>query len=122
MAKKILVVDDEPHIVKLVEMRLKASGYDVISSHDGRQCLDMVRSEKPDLIILDLMLPSLNGYEVCHALRSDPVHKNIPIVMLSAKGKFNDMKTGLEKGVDAYVAKPFKTETLLGILKGLLGE
>jgi len=121
MAKKILVVDDEPNIVKMVESRLKASGYEVIAAFDGQQALDKTKAEKPDLIILDIALPYLNGHEVCTALRADNDAKSIPIVMLTASGKANDIKTGMEKGADAYVAKPFNPTVLLGIIKGLLG-
>jgi DNA-binding response OmpR family regulator len=122
MAKKILIVDDEPNIVKMVESRLKASGYEVITAFDGPQCLDKVKAEIPDLVILDLMLPQMSGYDVCHTLRSDKEHKNIPIIMLTARGKADDIRAGMEKGADAYVAKPFNPTVLLGIIEGLLGK
>ena len=122
MAKKILIVDDEPNLVKLLESRLKVNGYDVISAFDGQQGLDKVRQDKPDLVILDLMLPQLHGYEVCRQLRTDAVHKNIPIVMLTASGKATDIQEGLEQGANAYIAKPFKPEALLGIIQALLWE
>ena len=122
MAKKILIVDDEPNLVKLLESRLKANGYDVICAYDGQQGLDKVRKEKPDLVILDLMLPQLHGYEVCRILRSDPEHKDIPIVMLTASGKAQDIQEGLEVGANAYIAKPFQPNVLLGIITGLVGK
>jgi len=122
MAKKILIVDDEPNLVKILESRLKVNGYDVISAYDGQQGLDKVRQEKPDLVILDLMLPQLHGYEVCRQLRADSVHRDIPIVMLTASGKAGDIQEGINQGANAYIAKPFKPEALLGIIKALLWE
>ena len=122
MAKKILIVDDEPNLVKILESRLKSNGYEVISAFDGQQGLDRVRQDKPDLVILDLMLPQLHGYEVCKQLRADTVHKDIPIVMLTASGKAGDIQEGLNLGANAYIAKPFKPEALLGIIKALIWE
>ena len=122
MAKKILIVDDEPNLVKLLESRLKSNGYEVISASDGQQGLDRVRQDKPDLVILDLMLPKLHGYEVCKQLRADSVHKDIPIVMLTASGKAGDIQEGLNQGANAYIAKPFQPEALLGIIKALIWE
>jgi two-component system alkaline phosphatase synthesis response regulator PhoP len=119
--KKILVVDDEPNIVKTVESRLKASGYDVVAAYDGEECLDKVHQEKPDLIILDLMLPKLNGHEIHKKLKADNEYKDIPVVMLTASAELNDIKTGMETGADGYITKPFKAEVLLGIIQGLLG-
>ena len=122
MAKKILIVDDEPNLVKILESRLKSNGYDVISAIDGQQGLDRVRQDKPDLVILDLMLPKLHGYEVCKQLRADSTHKDIPIVMLTASGKAGDIQEGLNQGANAYIAKPFQPEALLGIIKALIWE
>ena len=122
MAKKILIVEDEANIVTMLESRLKSNGYDVIPAYDGEAGLDKARSEKPDLVILDIMLPKLDGYQVCHALKSDGKYEHIPIVMLTARGEVDDMKMGLEKGADAYVSKPFDAQTLIGVIKGLLGE
>lgn len=122
MAKKILIVDDEPNLVKILESRLKSNGYEVISAFDGQQGLDRVRQDKPDLVILDLMLPQLHGYEVCKQLRADTVHKDIPIVMLTASGKAADIQEGLLHGANAYIAKPFQPEALLGIIKALIWE
>jgi DNA-binding response OmpR family regulator len=121
MTKKILIVDDEPHIVKMVELRLKAHGYNVVAAYDGQEGLDKVKQEKPDLIILDLMLPKLDGYKVCDTLKADEECKDIPIVMLTASAELENVKSGLQKGADSYLTKPFKPETLLGIIEGLLG-
>ena len=122
MAKKILIVDDETNIVKLVEARLKSHGYEVVAAFDGQEGLDKVRLENPDLIILDVAMPKLNGLEVCQAIRSDEQYKNIPIVMLTASAQAMDIKKGMEKGADAYVAKPFNPGVLVGIIAGLVGK
>jgi len=119
--KKILVVDDEPNIVKTVKSRLKANGYDVVTAYDGEEGLDKAYKEKPDLIILDLMLPKLHGHDVYKRLKADSEYKDTPIVMLTASGELSDIKTGMEIGADGYVTKPFKSEVLLGIIQGLLG-
>jgi DNA-binding response OmpR family regulator len=122
MAKKILVVDDEPHIVKLVASRLKANGYEVITAGDGQEALDTARTEKPDLIILDLMLPKMDGYKVCGFLKRDTKYVNLPIIMFSARAQEEDIKTAQEVGADAYITKPFKPDELLGKIKELLKE
>ena len=122
MAKKILIVDDEPHIVKMLQARLEFQEYEVIVATDGQDGLDKVRSEKPDLIILDISLPKLNGYEVCQALRADEKYKDIPVVMLTASGQALDIMQGMKDGADAYMVKPFDSEALLGILRGFLKE
>ena len=119
MPKKILIVDDEPNVVTLCEARLKASGYDVVVAYDGQQGLDKIKEEKPDLIILDHMMPNLDGFKVCEILKSSEEYKHIPVVMLTASGQASEIETGLQKGVSAYVTKPFKAEVLLGIIKGL---
>jgi len=122
MPKKILIVDDEPNIIKLVEARLKFHGYEVITAYDGEEGLDKVRDEKPDLIILDIMMPKLDGYEVCHKLRADIQYNTIPIVMLTACGQATDIKEGMERGADAYIAKPFEPDVLVGIVDALVGK
>jgi DNA-binding response OmpR family regulator len=119
VAKKILIVDDEPNLVKMCEARLKASGYEVLTAFDGQQGLDKVKEEKPDLIILDHMMPNLDGFEVCRILKASDEYKDIPIVMLTASGQASEIETGLKKGVAAYITKPFKSEVLLSIVKGL---
>jgi len=122
MSKKILIVDDEPNIVKMVESRLKAEGYEIVTARDGQEGLDAARKEKPDLIILDIMMPKLDGYEVCRMLRADIQYNAIPIVMLTACGQATDIKEGMERGADAYIAKPFEPNVLVGIVDGLVGK
>ena len=121
MPKKILIADDEPNIIKMVESRLQSQGYIVIAARDGEQALEKAKSEKPDLIILDVMMPKLDGNEVCRRLRASAECKNIPIVMLTACGQAADIKKGMEGGADSYVSKPFKSATLLGIVSALAG-
>ena len=123
MAKKrILLVDDEPDIVSLAQARLEQIGYEVISACDGQEGLDKARAEAPDLIILDLMLPKLDGYKVCQMLKLDEKYKAIPIILFSAKGQESDKKTGEDVGANAYVTKPFEPQIFLGTLDKLLKE
>jgi DNA-binding response OmpR family regulator len=120
MARKILVVDDEPQLVDLIKIRLEANGYEVIVAYDGREALERARREKIDLIILDLMLPKIDGYMVCGLLKKDTRHSAIPIIMLTAKIQKGDMKLGKEMGADAYITKPFDPKTLLSKVAELL--
>ena len=122
MAKKILLIDDELDIVKLVESRLKINGYEVVVALDGQEALEKAREEKPDLILLDLMLPKLSGYKVCRMLKFDEKYKHIPIIMFTARVQESDEKLGFEVGADAYITKPFKPEVLLEKVKELLPE
>ena len=120
ITKKILLVDDEPNIVRTVEARLKASGYEVISATDGLQGLNMARTCKPDLIILDLMLPKMDGYKICGLLKKDIKYQKIPIVLFTARAQEADRQMGEDVNADAYITKPFKAELLLGKIKELL--
>ncbi|MGA2533086.1 MAG: response regulator [Candidatus Aminicenantales bacterium] len=120
MTKKILVVDDESDTVELLQARLEKNGYGVIVAYDGQEALDKTYQENPDLIILDIMLPKVDGYNVCKTLRSDEKYKAIPIVMLTARTLTQDIKMGMDLGAVSYVQKPFKPEVLLGIIQGLL--
>ena len=107
-AKKILVVDDDPEILGMLDIRLGKRGYHVISAADGEQALEQARKEKPSLVVLDVMMPRMNGWEVARALRQDPATHNIKIVMLTAIGaQMNEMTSPLY-GVDAYLDKPFQ--------------
>jgi two-component system alkaline phosphatase synthesis response regulator PhoP len=104
---KILVVDDEDYIVELVKFNLEKEGYQVIVANDGRSALDMVHAEHPDLILLDIMLPNVDGLEVCRILKQSTTTNSIPIIMLTAKGDEIDTVLGLEMGADDYIKKPF---------------
>ena len=120
MAKKILVVDDEANIVELLQSRLEKNGYGVIVAYDGQEALEKTYKENPDLIILDIMLPKVDGYNVCKTLRSDDKYKAIPIIMLTARTLGQDIKMGMDLGAVSYVQKPFQPEVLLGIIQGLV--
>lgn len=117
---KILVVDDEPDIVELVMYNLRREGFDVSSAFDGEEALARIRKEKFDFIILDLMLPGIQGMEICRILRNDPITKNIPIIMLTAKGEEVDKILGLEIGADDYMTKPFSPKELLARIKTVM--
>jgi len=111
--KRILLVDDEKDLLEVVKLRLEASGYEVLVSADGQSALEAARREKPDLIILDLMLPKLDGYKVCRMLKFDEKYKFIPIIMFSARGQETDKQLGKEVGADAYITKPFEPKVLI---------
>jgi two-component system, OmpR family, alkaline phosphatase synthesis response regulator PhoP len=120
--KKVLLVDDEPSIVKVVGKRLEVAGYEVATAMDGQAALDRVRSEQPNLIILDLMLPKLNGYEVCTMLKQDTRYQQIPIMMFTAKAQAKDEQLGMECGANAYLRKPFQAQELLETVRSLLNS
>lgn len=121
MAKKrILLVDDEAQLVELVKMRLEANGYQVLTAYDGKEALDMAKKEMPDLIILDLMLPKIDGYKVCRMLKFDEKYKKIPIILFTARALEADKKVGMEVGADDYITKPFEPELLLMKIKDFL--
>jgi len=117
---KILVVDDEPDAVELIKFNLKAAGYEVATAADGDEALKKARAVLPDLIVLDLMLPEVDGLEVCKILRRDPKVSGIPIIMLTAKAAEIDRVLGLELGADDYVTKPFSPRELVLRIKRLL--
>lgn len=118
--KKILVVDDEPDQVEMIKMLLEANDYEVVAAYDGGQALTKARAERPDLIILDLMLPVMEGFEVCRLLKFDAKFANIPIILFTAKASDEDRKAGEEVGASAYINKPFDPDVLLGKIKSLL--
>jgi two-component system phosphate regulon response regulator PhoB len=119
---KILVVDDEPEAVELVEFNLKQSGYVVATAADGSEALKKARSQSPDLIVLDVMLPEMDGFEICKSLRLDSTTAKIPIIMLTAKAAEIDRVLGLELGADDYLTKPFSPRELLLRIKKLLSR
>jgi two-component system phosphate regulon response regulator PhoB len=119
-AHKILVVDDEEDILDLVEYNLKQNNYKVTCVATGEDALEAARSIKPDLILLDLMLPGVDGFEVCRILKKDPDTQEIPVVMLTAKGEDIDVVTGLELGADDYITKPFSPHVLIARVRAAL--
>jgi phosphate regulon transcriptional regulator PhoB len=117
---KILIVDDEPDLVELVSYNLRKDGFKVSTAPDGEDALEKVRKSAFDLIILDLMLPGIQGVELCRMLRSNPKTESIPIIMLTAKGELSDKIRGLETGADDYMTKPFSPKELLARVKAIL--
>ncbi|NOS78851.1 MAG: response regulator transcription factor [Nitrospira sp.] len=118
-AKKILIVEDEKDILQLVKLYLEKEGYRTVTASTGSEGLAQVRTEKPDLIVLDLMLPEIDGLEICKRLRSAPDTAMLPIIMLTAKAEESDTIIGLELGADDYVTKPFSPKTLVARVKAL---
>lgn len=120
--EKILIVEDEVALSEMIKIRLEKNGYEVISAFDGVQALEMARQQNPGLIILDLMLPKIDGYKVCRMLKFDEKYKKIPIIMFTARVQESDKKLGQEVGADAYITKPFEPEALLSKIKELLTQ
>ncbi len=117
MPKKILAVDDEKHIVRLVQVNLERQGYEVVTANDGREALEKVESEKPDLVVLDVMMPYMDGFEVLQNLRRNPNTRDIPVIMLTAKAQDADVFKGWQSGVDCYLTKPFNPMELISFVK-----
>jgi DNA-binding response OmpR family regulator len=123
MAKgKILVVDDEIYIVHILDFSLGMEGYEVLTALDGEQALEKARAEHPDLIVLDIMMPKLDGYETCKLLKAEGATRDIPVILLSAKGRNVDQKIGFEVGADDYITKPFSPRKLVERINALLGQ
>ena len=120
MKEKILIVEDEKDIVKMLEYNLKKEGFRIVSCHDGEDALDLASREGPDLILLDLMLPRVDGIEVCKELKKESKTSLIPIIMLTAKSQESDKVLGLELGADDYVTKPFSPRELIARIKAVL--
>ena len=120
MTHKILIVDDEPNIVISLEFLMQQAGYEVAIARDGEQALAQMASFQPDLVLLDVMLPLRNGFEVCQKIRENGDWQRVKLVMLSAKGRDLEVSKGLALGADAYVTKPFSTKELIAQVKNLL--
>ncbi len=118
----ILVVDDEEDILELVEMNLKREGYDVLTTLNAEEAIELAKNKKPEMILLDLMLPGMDGLEACKILRHNAKTHQIPIVMLSAKSQDSDIVSGLELGADDYVTKPFSPKVLIARVRRLLNR
>ncbi len=118
--ENILIVDDEEDVLELVKYNLNKNGYNTITSTSGEDALAKTRSKQPDLVILDLMLPGIDGLEVCKKIKSDTITEMIPIIMLTAKGEESDIVTGLELGADDYVIKPFSPKVLIARVRRIL--
>ncbi len=114
---KILVCDDERHIVRLIQVNLERQGYQVLTAYDGKEGLEKVRSEKPDLLVLDVMMPYMDGFEVLKALRREPETEALPVIMLTAKAQDKDVFEGYHYGADMYLTKPFNPMELVSFVK-----
>ena len=121
MAKKVLIADDEPNIVTALEFLLERNGYEVYIARDGEAALQLVEEHKPDLVLLDIMMPLKSGYEVCSRMRERLEWRNIKIVILTAKGRDVEVSKGLSIGADLYITKPFSNQELMAKINGLLG-
>jgi two-component system, OmpR family, alkaline phosphatase synthesis response regulator PhoP len=119
-AKKVLIADDEQNIVISIEFLMKREGFQVLIAHDGEDALAKVQSERPDLVLLDVMMPKKNGYEVCQSIKGDPALAATKVLMLTAKGRDTEVAKGLAIGADAYMTKPFSTRELVAKAKELL--
>lgn len=121
MGKQVLIADDEPNIVTALEFLLQRNGYEVHVARNGDEALRLIEQHKPDLILLDVMMPQRSGYDVCQRVREREDWRHIKIVMLSAKGRDVEMNKGMSLGADLYITKPFSTRELVAKINGLLG-
>jgi CheY-like chemotaxis protein len=119
---KVLVVDDEPHIVRLVSFSLSRRGYDVLEATDGPSGIELARSEKPDLILMDVMMPGMTGFDAVEKLKAEPATAGIPVVMLSAKSQQYEQQEGLRRGAQKYICKPFTPSALVEAVSEIIGS
>jgi two-component system, OmpR family, alkaline phosphatase synthesis response regulator PhoP len=117
---KVLAVDDQVHIVRLMQVNLERNGYQVVTAYDGEQALEKVKTENPDLIVCDVMMPRKDGFEVLRELRANVSTREIPFIMLTAKVQDADLLRGYKSGADCYLTKPFNPQQLLGFVKRVL--
>ncbi len=120
MPKEILIVDDEPNVIVPVQFLMEQQGYRVMTAERGEDALDLIYHYKPDLVILDIMLPGIDGYEICEIIRLNPDYRNIKIIFLTAKGREVEIAKGLALGADAYITKPYSNDELVAKVKELL--
>lgn len=122
MPKKILIVEDESYLVELLTVRLVKEGFEVISASNGEEAIEKVGETTPNLVIMDIMMPKMNGYQATRKIKENPATKHIPVIMLSAKGLESDRTWGLSSGADDYVTKPYEFSTLLEKMNKLLNK
>jgi two-component system alkaline phosphatase synthesis response regulator PhoP/two-component system response regulator VicR len=120
--RKILAVDDEKHICRLVQVNLERQGYEVVTANDGKEALEKVQTERPDLVVLDVMMPYMDGFEVLQTLRRNPETRDIPVIMLTAKAQDADVFKGWQSGVDCYLTKPFNPMELIAFVKRIFSS
>lgn len=119
--KKVLIAEDEPDLLQIVSVRIELGGYDVLKAEDGEEALQKIKDEKPDLVLLDMMLPKIDGFEICRMVKFDEATKAIPIIVLSALSEQKDREKAIECGADAYFIKPFDLALLVTKIKSYLG-
>ena len=122
MKTKVLVVDDDPYILLSLEFLMKKAGYDVLIARDGNETLSILKNFVPDLILLDIMMPDIDGYEICKFIKSNPILKSSKIIFLSAKTKQSDIQKGYDVGADLFISKPFSTRILKQEVQKLLSQ
>jgi len=122
LSKRILIADDEPSIVAALNFLLQSNGYEVHVAHDGEEALELVEKCKPDLVLLDVMMPVRSGYEVCQRIRERAGGRHVKIIILSAKGRDAEVNRGIAMGADVYVTKPFATRELMTTIRQLLAQ
>jgi DNA-binding response OmpR family regulator len=122
MAKKVLIADDEPNIVTSLEYLMDRNGYEVRVARDGEEALAQINTFRPDLVLLDVMMPLKSGFEVCQKIRENEAWRHIKIILLTAKGRETEISKGLALGADAYTTKPFSTRDLVSKVRELLGD
>ncbi len=122
MSKRVLIADDEPNIVISLEFLLQQAGYQVQVAHDGQEAWEAIQRQPPDLVLLDVMMPRLSGFDLCQKIRENPAWQPMRIVMLTAKGREVEVSKGLALGADAYISKPFSTQELLAQVSDLLAD
>lgn len=122
MTKKILIVDDEQDIVESLQFVLEAAGFECHCAYNGEDGLNLAREILPDLIILDVMMPKINGFKICRLLKYDSKYRNIPILMVTARSQMEDQQIGQETGVDEYITKPFELDEIVEKVKGYLNK
>ena len=117
---KILIVDDEPNILMSLDFLMRKEGYDVLVARNGTEALESLAHHQPDLVLLDIMMPDVDGYEICKHIRSAPEHQHCKVIFMSAKSKESDIQKGYDSGADFYITKPFSNKTLVAKVKELL--
>jgi DNA-binding response OmpR family regulator len=120
--KRVLVVDDEIYILQILEFSLEVEGFEVLTAQNGEEALESARRDAPHLIVLDIMMPRMDGYEACRQLKIDPRTRDIPVILLSAKGRSIDQELGFEAGAEDYITKPFSPRKLIERIKAILSE
>lgn len=121
MSKTVLIADDEKNILISLEFLMKREGYNVVVAHDGQEAIDAIHREHPDLVLLDVMMPKKTGLDVCQEVRANPIFNDMPILMLTAKGRDTDIAKGMAMGANDYVVKPFSTRELAEKVRNMLG-